>query len=697
MKKNLIVLQEGVKECGSAVMLSIIRYYGGNISINRLVELTRTTKEGTNFYNMSKAFNEIGLDSKGYKIDDKKKLIEVDVPFICQLVNNNYCHFVVVYRIKNDSFILMDPSKGKVVMKKNDFFKLWTGYILIVKPNKQIPYFKEEKHLNQTIINVLLNNKVLISNITLISIIFTLLTCLYSFYFQIIIDKVLNTSMNNLIIVSIIFSIIIIIKSILNYSRNELLIYLNQKIDLSIFIYSFKKIILLPYNYYKNKTTGEVISRINDLSYIKNLLSKIIITVFLDFLICIVGAFILYGINDKMFFISLLIIMIYIVILYTFRPFIKRMTNDTQENSANVNSYLVETISGFETIKGLNIESNVISKMKNKYIKALNSVLYFDKLSNLELFLKDLFSNLGIVLIYYFGIKEVMNNNLSIGNVITFNSLLIYFLDPIRNIIDLNKDYHYVVNSLKRVNNLLEIDSEKLKLDYKPLKGNIEFKNVVFSYNNRDNVLKSVSLDIKDGEKVLVLGNSGSGKSTILKLLYRYYEPKRNSIFINGNEILDFDISIIRNNICYISQNEMLFTDTIKNNIILNRNIDDEYLFKISKMTYVDDIIKNKFLGYDTMLEENGVNISGGQRQRIILARALMKKSNILLIDEGLNEIDINLERKILKNIFKYFKEKTIIIVSHRVDNLDLYDKVIKLNNGEIIEIIKRNRGEYIE
>ena len=141
----------------------------------------------------------------------------------------------------------------------------------------------------------------------------------------------------------------------------------------------------------------------------------------------------------------------------------------------------------------------------------------------------------------------------------------------------------------------------------------------------------------------------------------------------------------------------MLFTDTIKNNIKLNRNIDDEYLFKISKMIYVDDIIKNTFLGYDTMLEENGVNISGGQRQRIILARALMKKSNILLIDEGLNEIDINLERKILKNIFKYFKDKTIIIVSHRVDNLDLYDKVIKIKDGEIIDIIKRNRGEYIE
>ena len=123
MKKNLIVLQDGVKECGSAVLLSVIRYYGGNISLSRLVELTKTTKEGTNFYNMAKAGKELGLETLGYKIEEKEKINEVNVPFICQLVNNNYCHFVVVYKVKKDSFVLMDPAKGKVIMKKNDFYK----------------------------------------------------------------------------------------------------------------------------------------------------------------------------------------------------------------------------------------------------------------------------------------------------------------------------------------------------------------------------------------------------------------------------------------------------------------------------------------------------------------------------------------------------------------------------------------------
>ena len=159
MKTNLIVLQDGVKECGSAVLLSIIRYYGGDISINRLVELTKTTKDGTNFYNMKNACSQIGLDACGFKIDEKKKIKKLNVPFVCQLINNQYCHFVVVYKIKNNSVILMDPSKGKVVMKLDKFYDLWTGYVLLISPNKKLPKYRQVKYLNNIITNVLSNNK----------------------------------------------------------------------------------------------------------------------------------------------------------------------------------------------------------------------------------------------------------------------------------------------------------------------------------------------------------------------------------------------------------------------------------------------------------------------------------------------------------------------------------------------------------
>ncbi len=162
-------------------------------------------------------------------------------------------------------------------------------------------------------------------------------------------------------------------------------------------------------------------------------------------------------------------------------------------------------------------------------------------------------------------------------------------------------------------------------------------------------------------------------------------------IYINNYDILDFTIKDIRDNITYVSQNELLYTDTIKNNIILGRDISDEEFLRISNLTYIEDIIKDNLLSYNFVLEENGANISGGQRQRIILARSLLKNTPIIMIDEGLNEIDINLERKILKNIFYYYRHKTIIIVSHRHDNMDLYDSVVNLEDGHIKDVLVRN------
>ena len=221
--------------------------------------------------------------------------------------------------------------------------------------------------------------------------------------------------------------------------------------------------------------------------------------------------------------------------------------------------------------------------------------------------------------------------------------------------------------------------------------GDIIIKNLEFSYNNKKNILNNINLNINNKDKVLVLGSSGSGKSTLLKILYKYYDIGRDKVYINNHDINDFSLQDIRKNITYISQNELLYNDTIRNNIILDRNIDDKSFLDICNMVYVNEIIKDNMLSYNYNLEENGANISGGQRQRIILARALLKDSKIILIDEGLNEIDINLERKILKNIFSYYKDKTIIIISHRLDNMDLYNKVINIENGVVKDVLTRN------
>ena len=297
MNKNLIVLQEGRKDCGSACLLSIIRYYGGNISISKLEDITETTKDGTNFLKLKNASYKLGFNAIGYKVDDFNKLYEIKCPYIVQIVNDNYSHFVVVYKIKNNKLLIMDPAKGKVVMSKEQFVRIWTGHIMMFAPYKSPIIYKEEKYLTKLIIDIISDNKKLIIDILTLSFIYTILSCIITYYFQIIIDSSVNNNYYNLVIITIFFILITLYKCVTSYFRNELLIYLNQKLDLKLIINTFNKLLLLPYNYYKNKTTGEVISRINDIANIKTTISKIIITVFLDMLICLVGGIILYNIR----------------------------------------------------------------------------------------------------------------------------------------------------------------------------------------------------------------------------------------------------------------------------------------------------------------------------------------------------------------------------------------------------------------
>ena len=211
-----------------------------------------------------------------------------------------------------------------------------------------------------------------------------------------------------------------------------------------------------------------------------------------------------------------------------------------------------------------------------------------------------------------------------------------------------------------------------------------------FSFNGKDQILKSIKIEFKAKEKILLLGNSGSGKSTLLKILYKYYDVSRGMVLVNGIDINDFSISDIRDDIIYVSQNETLYTGSIKDNILLNRDIDYKDFLDMCCYLEVDNIIKDNLLGYDFLLEENGANISGGERQRIILARALFKKGNVILIDEGLSQMDIDLERRVLKRIFSIFKDKMIIVVSHRFNNMDLYDKLFKLKDGMVDDCLTR-------
>lgn len=693
MKKSLIVLQEGNKDCGASCLLSVVHYYGGNISKEKIIDMTKTTKEGTTFYNIKEASNQIGLIAKSYKVEEIEKIKEITSPFICQVSKNSSMHFIVVYKVNNNKLLIMDPAIGKVIMDIFDFNNIWTGYIMILEKVGILPDYKNTKCLNKEIIKVLTSNKKIIIFIIILSIIVTLLSCLISLYSQIILDKVIDTEINNLIVITIAFFILLIIKNITNYIRNHLLIYLNQKLDIKILLTAFTKVILLPYNYYKNRTSSEVLSRINDLSNIKTFISKLIVTILLDLLLLVAAIIVISNINKQILKIYLLVDLLYLLIIIIFNKKIKYQTVKVQEEVAQTNKNIIEAINNFEAIKGLNIEDKIIYKFTKDYTSLLNTKYHIDKQNNIIVLLKDNIMDISILLTNFYILKEIMNNSMTVGDYITISFMTNYLIYPVRNIIDIIYDYHYVKSSITRANNLLEVSSEKInEKEVLDINGNIKITNLKYTYNNKNIILKDINLFIKDKDRVLLLGSSGSGKSTILKLLYKYLEADRKTIYINNYDINDYSLSDIRKNITYISQNEQLFNDTIRNNILLNRDISEIDYLNICKILHIDDIVKDNVLGYDYLIEENGINISGGQRQRIILARGLLKSSKIIMIDEGLNQIDIKLEREILQDVFTYFHNKTFIIVSHRRDNNDLYNRIIKIKDGEVYSLEEVNK-----
>ena len=251
-------------------------------------------------------------------------------------------------------------------------------------------------------------------------------------------------------------------------------------------------------------------------------------------------------------------------------------------------------------------------------------------------------------------------------------------------------EYKEVSVSFIRIKELLDSKIEYLNIDKKcinkHLLGNIEINNLIYSYNGIDDIVKCKNLSINATDKVLLYGNSGGGKSTLMKLFCRYIGGYKGSILIDNRNIQTYNLLDIRRKITYVSQDETIYTDTIYNNIVLNNNIKYEEYLKIIKMIGINSIFEKSLLGDEMILDNNGLNLSGGERQRIILARSLVKNSDIYIFDEILNAIDVKSERQILKNIFSYLKNKTVIVISHRFNNRDLYQKFVMIKEGVVYE-----------
>lgn len=679
-KRNLI-RQDGFKDCGPTCLSMIIKHYKGYIDINELKEMCKTDKNGTTAYHLIETAKKCGFESYGVKcnLEDINKN-NIILPCIAHVIlNNSYKHYVVIKKIdyKKKKITVYDPIGTIKTYTYENFQKIFSNIIILLYPIKVIKNIPNNS-IKKFVLEITKTSTKQLIQIIIISIFITLFSIIISFYLQYMVDNVNNQG--KIYFIFTLFLIIYIMKIISDFLRNKIIILVNQKIDFNLNYNTFKQIINLPYCYYKNNTTGEIISKINDLDVVRQVISKVAISIFIDLPLTLLSLIIMYILNEKLFIISLIIMLLYWLVLILFRNPLNEKIEDTTLAKADTTSYMVERINGYETLKGCNKEHIALKKFEDKYAALSNKIYDLDNCYNYQLLLKEIINDLGFIFIILIGILLVKDNIITIGQLLSFNSLLVYFLTPIRNIIDLDDSIKQSKIAVKKILNLYYDKKENGILD-KKMKGEIIFKNLSYTFNDTRNVLENINLKINKNSKVMVIGESGSGKSTLFKILKKYYTVPRDKVYIDNVDINDYQ----KSNIVYVSQNEILFTDTISN------NIDSDNIIDISKICLIDEIVKNNQLGYNMLIEENGFNLSGGERQRIILARALANEFDILIIDEGLSQVDINMERKILKNLFENYNDKTIIFISHRLENMDLFNQVIKLKKGRISDDLSKN------
>ena len=446
-------------------------------------------------------------------------------------------------------------------------------------------------------------------------------------------------------------------------------------------------------------SSGEIVSRFQDASSIRDAISNATLTVMIDTIMAIAGGLILFFKNKTLFAIALVMVVLYAILVFAFNKSYRKANESQMEDNAQLTSYIVESMNGIQTVKAFNGEQTVQTETEFKFIKLLRSIFRLSTIGSSQEGLKMLVESVGGVVILWVGAYSVLEGNMTIGSLVSFNALLAYFLDPIKNLINLQPTMQTAMVASDRLGEILDLEIEKQlekeshKLVPSSLKGDIVINDISFRYGTRQLVLEHFSMEIKKGQRVAIVGESGAGKTTIAKLLLNFYPCESGSITLAGYALPDIQLEALREKIAYIPQETFLFSGTILENLTFGvEHPDMEEVIRCAQMAQLHDFINSLPMRYETHLDENGSNLSGGQRQRIAIARAMLKKPEILILDEATSNLDAVTEKAIQETIDSYSKGMTTIIIAHRLSTIRRCDRIFVMERGRIIE-----SGTHIE
>ena len=694
--KRTFVPQIDARDCGVAALASIAKFYGSDFSLAHLRELAKTNKEGTTALGIVKAADEMGFETRPVQADKTLfDMSDVPYPFIVHVNKEGKLqHYYVVYQTKKDYLIVGDPDPSVKItkMSKERFFSEWTGVAIFLAPKPSYQPHKDKKNGLLSFLPLIFKQKSLITYIVLSSLLVTIINIGGSYYLQGILDEYIPNQMKSTLgIISVGLVITYILQQVMGFSRDYLLTVLSQRLSIDVILSYIRHIFELPMSFFATRRTGEIISRFTDANSIIDALASTILSLFLDVSILILVGGVLLAQNPNLFLLSLISIPIYMFIIFSFMKPFEKMNHDVMQSNSMVSSAIIEDINGIETIKSLTSEENRYQNIDSEFVDYLEKSFKLSKYSILQTSLKQGTKLVLNILILWFGAQLVMSSKISIGQLITFNTLLSYFTTPMENIINLQTKLQSAKVANNRLNEVYLVESE-FQVQENPvhshfLMGDIEFDDLSYKYGFGRDTLTDINLTIKEGDKVSLVGVSGSGKTTLAKMIVNFFDPYKGQITINHQDIKNIDKKILRRHINYLPQQAYIFNGSILENLTLGGNnmISQEDILKACELAEIRQDIERMPMGYQTQLSD-GAGLSGGQKQRIALARALLTKSPVLILDEATSALDVLTEKKVIDNLMS-LTDKTILFVAHRLSIAERTNRVIVLDQGKIIEV----------
>lgn len=620
---------------------------------------------------------------------------DVPYPFIVHVNKEGKLqHYYVVYQTKKDYLIIGDPDPSVKItkMSKERFFSEWTGVSIFLAPKPSYQPHKDKKNGLLSFLPLIFKQKSLIAYIVLSSLLVTIINIGGSYYLQGILDEYIPNQMKSTLgIISVGLVITYILQQVMSFSRDYLLTVLSQRLSIDVILSYIRHIFELPMSFFATRRTGEIISRFTDANSIIDALASTILSLFLDVSILILVGGVLLAQNPNLFLLSLLSIPIYMFIIFSFMKPFEKMNHDVMQSNSMVSSAIIEDINEIETIKSLTSEENRYQNIDSEFVDYLEKSFKLSKYSILQTSLKQGTKLVLNILILWFGAQLVMSSKISIGQLITFNTLFSYFTTPMENIINLQTKLQSAKVANNRLNEVYLVESE-FQVQENPvhshfLMGDIEFDDLSYKYGFGRDTLTDINLTIKQGDKVSLVGVSGSGKTTLAKMIVNFFEPYKGHISINHQDIKNIDKKVLRRHINYLPQQAYIFNGSILENLTLGGNhmISQEDILKAYELAEIRQDIERMPMGYQTQLSDRA-GLSGGQKQRIALARALLTKAPVLILDEATSDLDVLTEKKVIDNLIS-LTDKTILFVAHRLSIAERTNRVIVLDQGKIIEV----------